>query len=50
MFAIGTSHTASSEDNDLDREAAGDSGFSDGKYLPNTLTISRLLNVIIICI
>ena len=29
-FEIGTSHIASSEDNDLDREAAGDSGFSDG--------------------
>ena len=35
IFEIGTSHTTSSEDNDLDREAAGDSGFSDGKYLRN---------------
>ena len=34
---------ASSEDNDLDREAAGDSGFSDGKYLRNTLTITTSL-------
>ena len=48
IFEIGTSHTASSEDNDLDREAAGDSGFSDGKYLINTLTITTSLNVIII--
>ena len=43
IFEIGTSHTASSEDNDLDREAAGDSGFSDGKYLINTLTITTSL-------
>ena len=28
---LGTSNIASSEENDLDREAAGDSGFSDGK-------------------
>ena len=46
IFEIGTSHTASSEDNDLDREAAGDSGFSDGKYLINTLTITTSLNEI----
>ena len=47
IFDIGTSHTASSEDNDLDREAAGDSGFSDGKYLLDTLTITTPFNVII---
>ena len=27
---LGTGQISSSEDNDLDREAAGDSGFSDG--------------------
>ena len=27
---LGTGQIASSEDNDIDREAAGDSGFSDG--------------------
>ena len=30
FLSLGTSTIASSEENDLDREAAGDSGFSDG--------------------
>merc|ERR1712088_591930 len=36
QYQGGTSTIASSEENDLDREAAGDSGFSDGMATPPT--------------
>ena len=38
-LSLGTSTIASSEENDLDREAAGDSGFSDGKYITSNGSI-----------